>query len=255
MWNVWYNVQNIKRIVRVSKAAAYTCLDNKASIVEQYAPLVKRIAHHLLARLPASVQLDDLLQAGMMGLLEASAKFDGSKGAKFETFAGIRIRGSMLDEIRRGDWVPRSVHRNQRRIAQVIDELEQELGRDAKDNEIADRLDMPLDEYHHILNDVSVGKVVGIEDLGVSVDVVRQEDDHQDDAFESLAETQFHEALVEAIKLLPERDGLVLSLYYDEALNLKEIGAVLDVSESRVSQIHSQAMLRLKAKLKHWTKI
>ncbi|CAM3995122.1 MULTISPECIES: RNA polymerase sigma factor FliA [unclassified Shewanella] len=239
----------------MSKAAAYTCLDNKASIVEQYAPLVKRIAHHLLARLPASVQLDDLLQAGMMGLLEASAKFDGSKGAKFETFAGIRIRGSMLDEIRRGDWVPRSVHRNQRRIAQVIDELEQELGRDAKDNEIADRLDMPLDEYHHILNDVSVGKVVGIEDLGVSVDVVRQEDDHQDDAFESLAETQFHEALVEAIKLLPERDGLVLSLYYDEALNLKEIGAVLDVSESRVSQIHSQAMLRLKAKLKHWTKI
>ena len=239
----------------MSKAAAYTCLDNKASIVEQYAPLVKRIAHHLLARLPASVQLDDLLQAGMMGLLEASAKFDGSKGAKFETFAGIRIRGSMLDEIRRGDWVPRSVHRNQRRIAQVIDELEQELGRDAKDNEIADRLDMPLDEYHHILNDVSVGKVVGIEDLGVSVDVVRPEDDHQDDAFESLAETQFHEALVEAIKLLPERDGLVLSLYYDEALNLKEIGAVLDVSESRVSQIHSQAMLRLKAKLKHWTKI
>ncbi|GIU26174.1 RNA polymerase sigma factor FliA [Shewanella colwelliana] len=239
----------------MSKASAYTCLDNKASIVEQYAPLVKRIAHHLLARLPASVQLDDLLQAGMMGLLEASSKFDGSKGAKFETFAGIRIRGSMLDEIRRGDWVPRSVHRNQRRVAQVIDELEQELGRDAKDNEIADRLDMTLDEYHHILNDVSVGKVVGIEDLGVSVDVIRHDEESQDDAFEALAETQFHEALVEAIKLLPERDGLVLSLYYDEALNLKEIGAVLDVSESRVSQIHSQAMLRLKAKLKHWTKI
>ncbi|QLE86137.1 MULTISPECIES: RNA polymerase sigma factor FliA [Shewanella] len=238
----------------MSKAAAYTCLDNKTSIVEQYAPLVKRIAHHLMARLPASVQLDDLLQAGMMGLLEASTKFDGSKGAKFETFAGIRIRGSMLDEIRRGDWVPRSVHRNQRRVAQVIDELEQELGRDAKDHEIAERLDMSLDEYHHILNDVSVGKVVGIEDLGVSVDVISQEDKTDDDAFDSLAKEEFHTALVEAIKLLPERDGLVLSLYYDEALNLKEIGAILDVSESRVSQIHSQAMLRLKAKLKHWTK-
>jgi RNA polymerase sigma factor for flagellar operon FliA len=237
----------------VSKTAAYTCLDNKASIVEQYAPLVKKIAHHLLARLPASVQIDDLLQAGMMGLLEASTNFDGTKGAKFETFAGIRIRGSMLDEIRRGDWVPRSVHRNQRRVAQVIDELEQELGRDAKDTEIAQKLDISLNEYHHILNDVSVGKVIGIEDLGVSVDVISHIEGQQDDTFESIADVEFHTALVEAIKLLPERDGLVLSLYYDEALNLKEIGAILEVSESRVSQILSQAMLRLKAKLKHWT--
>ncbi|MCE9680034.1 RNA polymerase sigma factor FliA [Shewanella sp. AS1] len=239
----------------MNKAAAYTCLDNKTSIVEQYAPLVKRIAHHLLARLPASVQLDDLIQAGMMGLLEASSKFDGSKGAKFETFAGIRIRGSMLDEIRRGDWVPRSVHRNQRRVAEVIDELEQALGRDAKDHEIAARLEVSLDEYYHILNDIAVGKVIGIEDLGVSADTLSQEGEHQDDAFESLAEDEFQLALVEAIKLLPERDSLVLSLYYDEGLNLKEIGAVLEVSESRVSQILSQAMLRLKGKLKHWTSI
>ena len=238
----------------MSKASAYTSLDNKALIVEQYASLVKKIAHHLLARLPASVQLDDLLQAGMMGLLEASSKFDANKGAKFETFAGIRIRGSMLDEIRRGDWVPRSVHRNQRRVAQVIDELEQELGRDAKDDEIAQRLDMTLDEYHHILNDVSVGKIIGIEDLGVSADVISYDDGVKDNTYESIAEDQFHSALVAAIKLLPERDGLVLSLYYDEALNLKEIGAILEVSESRVSQILSQAMLRLKAKLKHWTK-
>ncbi|MDB2386244.1 RNA polymerase sigma factor FliA [Shewanella sp.] len=236
----------------MNKAAAYTSLDNKTSIVELYAPLVKKIAHHLLARLPASVQLDDLLQAGMMGLLEASSKFDGSKGAKFETFAGIRIRGSMLDEIRRGDWVPRSVHRNQRRVAQVIDELEQELGRDARDPEIAARLDMSLDEYYSILNDVSVGKVVGIEDLGVDVDTINHED-NQDVAYQSLAEVEFHSALVAGLKLLPERDALVLSLYYDEALNLKEIGAILEVSESRVSQIHSQAMLRLKGKLKHWT--
>jgi RNA polymerase sigma factor for flagellar operon FliA len=237
----------------VNKTAAYTRFDNKTSIVEQYAPLVKRIAHHLLARLPASVQLDDLLQAGMMGLLEASSKFDGSKGAKFETFAGIRIRGSMLDEIRRGDWVPRSVHRNQRRVAQVIDELGQELGRDARDPEIAERLEMPLDDYYRILNDVSVGKVVGIEDLGVTVDVVNHDDNQDDVAYESLAKVEFHSALVAGIKLLPERDALVLSLYYDEALNLKEIGAILEVSESRVSQIHSQAMLRLKGKLKHWT--
>ncbi|MCE9774236.1 RNA polymerase sigma factor FliA [Shewanella algae] len=237
----------------MNKAAAYSGLNDKTQIVEQYAPLVKRIAHHLLARLPASVQLDDLLQAGMMGLLEASSKFDGSKGAKFETFAGIRIRGAMIDEIRRGDWVPRSVHRNNRRVAQVMDELEQELGRDARDSEIAERLDMSLDEYHHILNDVSTGKIIGIEDLGVAPDVLVSEDMPADDTFEDLAQSQFQSALTDAIKHLPERDALVLSLYYDEALNLKEIGAILEVSESRVSQIHSQAMLRLKAKLKHWT--
>ena len=237
----------------MNKAAAYSGLNDKTQIVEQYAPLVKRIAHHLLARLPASVQLDDLLQAGMMGLLEASSKFDGSKGAKFETFAGIRIRGAMIDEIRRGDWVPRSVHRNNRRVAQVMDELEQELGRDARDSEIAERLDMSLDEYHHILNDVSTGKIIGIEDLGVAPDVLVSEDMPADDTFEDLAQSQFQSALTDAINRLPERDALVLSLYYDEALNLKEIGAILEVSESRVSQIHSQAMLRLKAKLKHWT--
>ncbi|WP_144209922.1 RNA polymerase sigma factor FliA [Shewanella donghaensis] len=239
----------------MNKAAAYTQFDNKTSIVEQYAPLVKRIAHHMLARLPASVQLDDLLQAGMMGLLEASSKFDGSKGAKFETFAGIRIRGSMIDEIRRGDWVPRSVHRNQRRVAQVIDELGQDLGRDARDTEIAEKLEMSLDEYHHILNDVSVGKIIGIEDLGVSEDVIVTNELTHDESYDSLAETQFKSALAEAITTLPERDALVLSLYYDEALNLKEIGAILEVSESRVSQILSQAMLRLKGKLKHWTQV
>ncbi|WP_338589268.1 RNA polymerase sigma factor FliA [Shewanella khirikhana] len=239
----------------MNKAAAYTSMADKTSIVEQYAPLVKRIAHHMLARLPASVQLDDLLQAGMIGLLEASTKFDGGKGAKFETFAGIRIRGAMLDEIRKGDWVPRSVHRNQRRVAQVIDELEQELGRDARDSEIAERLDMSLDEYHHILNDVSVGKIIGIEDLGVSQDVLVPDGEQTDDIYDDLAGSQFQQALADAIRQLPERDALVLSLYYDEALNLKEIGAILDVSESRVCQIHSQAMLRLKGKLKHWTHV
>ncbi|QSX32707.1 RNA polymerase sigma factor FliA [Shewanella avicenniae] len=239
----------------MNKVAAYAGANDKTLIVEQYAPLVKRIAHHMLARLPASVQVDDLIQAGMIGLLEAAAKYDGGKGAKFETFAGIRIRGAMIDEIRRGDWVPRSVHRNQRMIAQVIDELEQEFGRDARDTEIAARLNISLDEYHHILSDVSAGKIIGIEDLGVSTDILISEDMVENDTFDSLASSQFQSALTEAIKQIPEREALVLSLYYDEALNLKEIGAVLDVSESRVSQIHSQAMLRLKAKLKHWTQI
>ncbi len=237
----------------MNKAAAYTSFDDKTSVVEQYAPLVKKIAHHLLARLPASVQLDDLLQAGMMGLLEASSKFDGTKGAKFETFAGIRIRGAMLDEIRKGDWVPRSVHRNHRLVSQAIKKLEQELGREVTDIEIAAELDMSLDDYHHILNDVASGKVIGMDDIGVSQDVISTENTPEDETFDSLTDNHFQHALVDAIKQLPERDALVLSLYYDEALNLKEIGAVLEVSESRVSQIMSQAMLRLKNKLRDWT--
>ena len=237
----------------MNKAAAYTSFDDKTSVVEQYAPLVKKIAHHLLARLPASVQLDDLLQAGMMGLLEASSKFDGTKGAKFETFAGIRIRGSMLDEIRKGDWVPRSVHRNQRMVAQAVEKLEQALGREVSDVEIATELSISLEEYYQILNDVASGKVIGMEDIGVSQDVISTENAPEDETFDSLTDDHFQHALVDAIKQLPERDALVLSLYYDEALNLKEIGAVLEVSESRVSQIMSQAMIRLKNKLKDWT--
>ncbi|SHI10374.1 RNA polymerase sigma factor FliA [Ferrimonas marina] len=236
----------------MNKAAAYTQFDNRAGIVERYTPLVKRIAHHLLARLPASVQLDDLLQAGMLGLLEASGNFDASKGASFETFAGIRIRGAMLDEIRRGDWTPRSVHRNGRMVSEAIATLEKQLGRDPSDAEVAAQLELPLAEYHQILNDVSSGKIIGIEDLGVSEEALGSADDDSDN-FTNVADHRFQQALAAAIKTLPEREALVLSLYYDEEMNLKEIGAVLGVSESRVSQIMSQAMVRLKTKLRVWT--
>lgn len=234
----------------VNKAAAYTQFDNRAVLVEQHAPLVKRIAHHLMARLPASVQLDDLLQSGMVGLLEAARNFDGSKGASFETFAGIRIRGAMLDEIRRGDWTPRSVHRNSRRVTSAVSDLEKQLGRDPRDTEVADFLELSIDEYHHILHDVSMGKLVGIEDLAGAADTLGTVTHAV--AFDGVADQRFQSSLTEAIKTLPEREALVLSLYYDEELNLKEIGQVLGVGESRVSQIHSQAVVRLKAKLKAW---
>ncbi|SDK07339.1 RNA polymerase, sigma 28 subunit, SigD/FliA/WhiG [Ferrimonas sediminum] len=235
----------------MNKAAAYTQFDNRTSLVERYAPLVKRIAHHLMARLPASVQLDDLLQSGMIGLLEASRNFDGSKGASFETFAGIRIRGAMLDEIRRGDWVPRSVHRNYRQVTEAISELEKRLGRDPRDTEVAAHLDVPVADYHQMLNEASMGRMVGIEDLGVPADSFVDEDAPQRN-FEQVAQERFQQALSAAIKTLPEREALVLSLYYDEELNLKEIGQVLGVSESRVSQINSQAMMRLKSRLSSW---
>ncbi|MDX1538595.1 RNA polymerase sigma factor FliA [Arsukibacterium sp.] len=222
-------------------------------LVERHAPLVKRIAYHLMARLPASVLVDDLIQSGMIGLIEAAKNFDGSKGASFETFAGIRIRGAMLDEMRRGDWTPRSVHRNARLIADTIAELEAAHGRDIKDFEVAEKLDISLDEYHHMLTDVSTGRIIGIEDLGVSEDVLVTADDRDgDQLYEQQANEAFNKALVTTISSLPEREALVLSLYYNEELNLKEIGAVLDVSESRISQIHSQALVRLKARMQAW---
>ena len=224
-------------------------------MIERHALLVKRIGLHLMTRLPSSVQLDDLLQAGMIGLLDAARNYDGSKGASFETYAGIRIRGAMIDEIRRGDWVPRSVHRNTRRISEAIDVVEQQHGRDAKDAEVAVQLGVSLDEYHSMLNEAACGRVVGIEDLGVSDDVLSGEPEDDEDnnkAFSSLAKERFQQALAEGISHLPEREALVLSLYYDEEMNLKEIGQILSVSESRVSQIHSQAMHRLRARMKDW---
>ncbi|MFT7260118.1 MAG: RNA polymerase sigma factor for flagellar operon FliA, partial [Glaciecola sp.] len=226
---------------------------DKNQLVERHAPLVKRIAHHLVARLPASVLVDDLIQAGMIGLLEAAKNFDGSKGASFETFAGIRIRGSMLDEIRKGDWTPRSVHKNSRAITQAISQVEKATGRDARDIDVAERLQVSVQEYHTMLNEVNAGKLVGIEDLGVSEDVLTTDATRgQDSPFENMLQGSFQKALAQAITTLPEREAIVLSLYYDEELNLREIGEVLEVSESRVSQIHSQAMLKLKSKMQSW---
>lgn len=236
-----------------SKAAAYQQHTDKSQLVERHAPLVKRIAHHLMARLPASVLVDDLIQSGMIGLLEAARNFDGSKGASFETFAGIRIRGAMLDEIRRGDWTPRSVHKNSRAISDAIAQVERETGADARDADIAQKLNVSLADYHQMLNEVSAGKLVGIEDLGISEDVITTEQNRGSDTpLEDLMQGAFQKALAHAITTLPEREAIVLSLYYDEELNLREIGEVLDVSESRVSQIHSQAMLKLKVRMQSW---
>ncbi len=240
-----------------SAMAVYTEMQSSSpeQLIEEYAPLVKRIAHHMLMRLPPSVQVDDLIQSGMIGLLEAARKFDAGKGASFETYAGIRIRGAMLDEIRKGDWVPRSVHRNARRVADAIKSIEDRTGRDARDTEVAAELGVSVEEYGTMLADSASGKLFGFDDLAAGAEENLSEgiSGVQSRPFEEVADASFQEHLAEAIGGLPERERLVLALYYDEELNLKEIGAVLGVSESRVCQIHSQAALRLRSRLSGWT--
>lgn len=224
-----------------------------SEVVERYAPLVKRIAHHLLLRMPASVQIDDLVQSGMIGLLEAARKYDVSKGASFETYAGIRIRGSMLDEVRKGDWAPRSVHRKSRKVAEAIKAIEARTGHDAKDKEIAKEMEIDLTAYYAILQDASGSRLFSFDDImegdDSAIELAAGELPGPCDGFQR---DSFRAHLSRAIDSLPEREKLVLALYYDEELNLKEIGEVIGVSESRVSQIHSQAAMRLRSRLSDW---
>jgi RNA polymerase sigma factor for flagellar operon FliA len=220
------------------------------ALVTRYAPLVKRIAYHLSGRLPASIQPGDLIQAGMIGLIEAVRHYDAAQGASFETYAGIRIRGAMLDEVRKSDWAPRSVYRKAREMARAISKVENAKGGSAKDHEIAEALGMTLEEYHQTLQDVSGHRVLSFED--VALDEERLADsliDKADDPSQAMQGEEIRRELVQAITSLPERERLVLSLYYHEELNLREIGQVLEVTESRVCQIHGQALLRLRARL------
>jgi RNA polymerase sigma factor for flagellar operon FliA len=227
---------------------------SQTQLVDEYAPLVKRIAYHLMTRLPPAVQVDDLIQSGMIGLLEAAQNYDPAQGASFETYAGIRIRGSMLDEIRKGDWAPRSLHRKVRAITQAVADLEARHSRDARDTEVAEAVGMSLDEYHATLADATGYRVFSFEDLPAGEENMSEGlTDKIPEPAEHVENELFQVALAEAIESLPERERLVMSLYYKEELNLRETGEVLGVSESRVCQLHSQALIRLKARMAEWT--
>ncbi|MFT7672024.1 MAG: RNA polymerase sigma factor for flagellar operon FliA [Gammaproteobacteria bacterium] len=218
----------------------------------RHASLVKRIAFHLVNRLPPSVQVDDLIQAGMVGLIEASGNFKPSMGASFETFAGIRIRGAMIDEIRRSDWTPRSVHRKFRMVSEAIKHLENINGQDVRDIEVAEYLDITLSEYHQILVDSSQARINSIDSDEESEIGNNLADNKQNTPEAALSDKEYREQLANCIRKLPQKEQLVMSLYYDDELNFREIGKVLEVTESRICQLHGQALLRVKSRMVDW---
>jgi len=238
----------------MNAVSAYETAASSDALVEQHALLVKRIASHLINRIPNTVEMDDLIQVGLIALLDAARNYSPDKGAKFETFASFRIRGAMLDEVRSQNWVPRSHFRKRRQISEAMRKVENRLGRAAEPREIAEELDMPLDEFNRLFADASASPLFSLDELSPD----------SDSEFEPRAavtdnpsvEHQLDELkdnIAAGIAQLPEREALVLSLYYQEELHLKEIGEVLGVSESRVCQIHRQALTRLRFQLSDWS--
>lgn len=227
---------------------------DREQTVQRFAPLVKRIAYHLMSRLPSSVQVDDVVQNGMIGLLDAIERFESGLGAQFETYATQRIRGAMLDGLRENDWLPRSLRREMRRIEAAIHELEQVVQRAPTESELADSLGMPLADYQKMLQDARGHQLVYLEDLSGDGDedfLERHFVDSDTDPARMLEDMDTRQHLVRAIEALPEREKLMMGLYYEQELNLREIGEVMGVTESRVCQLHSQAIARLRAGLLH----
>jgi RNA polymerase sigma factor for flagellar operon FliA len=238
----------MKHVRRYADSAAV----DADALVLKHAELVKRIAYHLAGRLPAQIDVDDLIQAGMVGLLEASANFAPDRGATFETFAGIRIRGAMLDALRKLDWAPRSVHRKARAAEEALRDVERELGAAASDGAVAARLGVAVEEYQRIVRDAASSRLLSLDEL---TDGDEASDSIADGGVGPLGEVTdgaMRQALARAIGELPEREKLMMSLYYEQELNLKEIGAVLGVTESRVCQLHGQALARLRGRLREW---
>jgi len=227
---------------------------NKDEFVEEFVPLVKRIAHHMMAKLPASVQVDDLIQAGMMGLLDAINRYEGSYGRQFESYAAQRIRGSILDELRDADWLPRSIRKKMRQIEAAVSLLEQRNGCAPSEQDLANELKISLDEYHSTLQSARGAQLIYYEDF-------QQEDeepfldrlfvDEEGNPLNVLIDENLRTLLVQAIENLPERERMVMGMHYEQDMNLREIGEVLGVSESRVCQLHTQAIARLRSRLRN----
>ena len=225
---------------------------DREQLVQRFVPLVKRIAYHLMARLPANVQFDDLVQNGMLGLLDAMDRFEEGFGAQFETYATQRIRGAMLDGLRENDWLPRQLRREMRRIEAMINKLEHAHGRVPSETELAEALEMPLAEYQKTLQDARGHQILYLEDFAGDAGedfLERHFTDNEADPLHLLEDKSLKQALVAGIERLPEREKLMMALYYEKELNLREIGEVMGVTESRVCQLHSQAIARLRSQV------
>ena len=229
-------------------------LDRNA-LIRQYQPLVRKLAHHMMAKLPANVEVDDLIQVGLMGLTEALSRFEATQGVQFETFATQRIRGAMLDELRENDWASRGTRKSQKEIEEAMRRLEHRLGRSPLESEIAADQEMSLADYQSLLAKVRGTQLIYLEDMNHGEEdedsfLDRHLGDTDADPLNVLRDSRLREALVAAIKNLPEREQFIMSMYYEQDMNLKEIAAVLDVTESRVCQLHSQSIARLRAKMR-----
>lgn len=223
--------------------------------VTRYAPLVKRMAAHLFSRLPPSVQLDDIIQAGMIGLMDAAGRYRDDQGAQFETFAGQRIRGAMLDELRKNDWLPRSIRKAQRAVEAAMSRTEQRLGRQPAENEIATELGLSLSAYQSLLQEAHGSQLFYYQDFdegGEEQFLDRNCVDSRPDPQGILQDKRFRKVLAEAIDKLPDREKMLMGMYYEQDLNFREIAEVLGVTESRICQLHSQAVARLRARMKDY---
>jgi len=228
---------------------------DREHMLRQYVPLVRRLAHHMIAKLPPNIEIDDLIQVGMIGLSEALTRYEVAQGVQFETFATQRIRGAMIDELREGDWMSRGARKSQKEIERAIQRLEQRLGRSPLESEIAIELEMTLPDYQELLGKVRGTQLVYLEDMHGGEDdgagfLERHVADETADPVNLLRDHRLRASLVEAIKTLPDRDQYIMSMYYENDMNLKEIAAVLEVTESRVCQLHSQSIARLRAKMR-----
>jgi RNA polymerase sigma factor for flagellar operon FliA len=230
----------------------------REQIVLEHTSLIRYIVNRIAVRLPSHIDLDDLHNTGVIGLMDAIEKYDPDKNCKFKTYAEFRIKGAILDQLRSLDWVPRSVRQKSRRLERAYGEVEQRLGRSASDDEVADSLGLQLDKFHELLNQVRGISLVNLEEIrgtnsdgdrtGTYADII--EDVNSENPFASLKLTEMKQVIALTIQALPEKERLVISLYYYEDLNMKEIGGILGITESRVCQIHTKAVLRLRAKLK-----
>ena len=233
------------------------CPENTDQIVQEYSPMIKYVANRIALRLPPHIEVDDLISVGAIGLMDAIEKYDPNRGAKFKTYAEFRVRGSILDELRSLDWVPRSVRQKASKLDAVVSKLQSKLGRPPEDEEIAEEMDITLDDLFDVINETRNMPLLSLEDLGIS----RDSGDKQSlldtlagksdvDPQTQLRLNELKSLIAAAIDTLPEKERLMVSLYYYEELTMREIGEVLGITESRISQIHSKAVYRLRTKLK-----